>query len=110
MRTAGTRLQEVGAGEEATLIGEEAVPPPPSPPTPRHAFAQSALTGLLFTSLKALSQRTIVALAALVDLALLGSAFALLLIVIAAPTILQLIAVAGYAVFVLVSLVIRQRQ
>ncbi len=104
MRSAGTRLQEVG-GEEVTLIGEE---PAPREPLRVSAKAESALTGLLFTSLKALSQRTVVALASLVDLALIGSAFALWLLIISNPTPLQLTGVAGYAVFVLCSLWMRR--
>ncbi len=100
----GTRLQEVG-GEQVTLIGEEPVPQP----APRPSATQSALTGLLLTSLKALSQRTVVALASLVDLALIGSAFALWLIIIANPTTPQLIGVAGYGAFVLIALFMRRR-
>lgn len=99
----GTRLQEVG-GEEVTLIGEE----PAHQPAPRPSATQSALTGLLLTSLKALSQRTVVALASLVDLALIGSVFTLWLLIIANPTPPQLIGVAGYAVFVLVALWFRR--
>ena len=103
----GTRLQAVGE-EEAALIGEE--PAVSVPNVPRETRrAESALTGLLITSLRALSQRTVVALASLVDLALIGSAFALWLLIIANPTTYQLIGVAGYAVFVLVALYMRRR-
>lgn len=105
MRSAGTRLQEVGSGEEVTLIGEE---PAPREPLRVSAKAESALTGLLFTSLKALSQRTVVALASLVDLALIGSAFALWLMVITNPTPPQLIGVAGYAAFILIAIFMRR--
>jgi hypothetical protein len=101
-----SRLQAVGE-EDAALIGED---PPPVPNVSRETRrAESALTGLLITSLRALSQRTIVALASLVDLALLGSVFALWLLIIANPTTYQLIGVAGYAVFVLIALYMRHR-
>jgi hypothetical protein len=107
VRTPGTRLQEVGAGEEVTFLGEEPELPKREP-LQISAKAESAFTNLLFTSLKALSQRTVVALASLVDLALIGSAFALWLLIIANPTPLQLTGVAGYAVFVLCSLWMRR--
>lgn len=74
-----------------------------------HERAQAALTGLLLTSLRALSQRAIVALASLVDLALIASAFALWVMVIREPTILQLVGVGLYASFVLVALMLRNR-
>ena|ERR1700728_83601 len=110
-RTSGTRLQAVGEEEIPTLIGEEEPAPriiaaPVSRETsPR---AQTALTGLLLTSLRALSQRTIVAIASLVDLALVASAFALWLMVIANPTPLQLGGVGGYAAFILFALYMRR--
>lgn len=102
---ARTRLLEVGDDEiPPTLIGTTQ-----EVPVPRETSrAQSALTGILITSLKALSQRTIVALASLVDLALIASAFALWLLIIREPTTAQLIGVAGYALFVLVALWMRR--
>lgn len=100
-----SRLQAVGE-EDAALIGED---PPPVPNVSRETRrAESALTGLLITSLRALSQRTIVALASLVDLALLGSVFALMLMVISSPSQLQLVAIAGYGSFVLGALWMRR--
>jgi hypothetical protein len=96
--------------EEAQLIAEEPPRPAPPPPAPRETpRVQSALTGLLLTSLRALSQRAIVALASLVDLALIGSVFALCLMIIAAPTVPQLIGAAGYAVFILIAIFMRGR-
>lgn len=71
--------------------------------------SERALTGLLMVSLRSLSQRAIVALSSLVDLLLLSSVFALLLIVISAPSTAQLIAVAGYAIFTLGALFMRRR-
>ena len=100
--------------EDAPLLGEEQPRAPlglgiagnASRETPR---AQAALTGLLLTSLRALSQRAFVALASLVDLALIGSAFALWLLVIREPSVLQLTGVGGYAVFILAAIMLRRR-
>ncbi len=101
-----SRLQAVGE-EDAALIGDEPAAVPKAVPSEARR-AESALTGLLITSLRALSQRTIVALASLVDLALLGSVFALMLMVISSPSQLQLVAVAGYGLFVLGALYMRR--
>jgi hypothetical protein len=104
-----TRLTAVRE-EDARLIGEEP-PAPVAQPVPRETSrAQSALTGLLLTSLRALSQRAIVAFASLVDLALIVSAFALWLLVIRDPSTLQLAALAGYAVFILAAILLRRRE
>jgi hypothetical protein len=103
-----TRLTAVRE-EDARLIGEE----PPAPVAPQvsreTSRAQSALTGLLLTSLRALSQRAIVALSSLVDLAMIGSVFALCLMIIGNPTTPQLIGAAGYAVFILTAIFMRRR-
>jgi hypothetical protein len=98
-----TRLQAVGEEPVPALIGDEAATSQP----PRRA--EAALTGLLITSLRALSQRAIVALASLVDLALLGSVFVLALLIIGNPSVLQLIGVGGYACFALGALCMRRR-
>ncbi len=97
-----SRLQAVGE-ENAPLIGD----PPETPPASR--IEDSAGYDLLWLSLKALTKRTLIALADLFDLALLGSAFALALLIITNPTTNQLIEVAGYAVFVLIALYTRHR-
>jgi|SRR5215469_16326211 len=99
-----SRLAAIGEAQEVPLL-TDVEETPPAPPKPR---AESALTSLLITSLRALSQRTIVALSSLVDLALLASAFALWLMIVAEPTPLQLGCVGGYAVFVLVALWMRR--
>lgn len=101
-RTTGTRLQAIG-DEDVALLGDAS--PPVSHETSR---TERVLTDLLLTNLRALSQRTIVALASLVDLMLIASAFALWLRIIASPTTPQLIGVAGYAGFVLISLWLRR--
>lgn len=101
-----TRLQAISEEAVPTLLGTTEEVPLPEPKRP--APIQDALTGLLITSLKALSQRTIIALSSLVDLALLASVFVLWLEVIANPTTLQLSALGGYAVFVLIALFLRR--
>lgn len=104
----GSRLQAVGEEDVLPLIGAMEVPAEASPHQEKNA-TQEAFTNLLMMSLKALSQRAIVALASLVDLALLASVFALLLMVISEPTTLQLVAVAGYGIFTLCALFMRRR-
>jgi len=99
-----TRLQAVGE-ETAELVGERPALPAPQPSTRSH----DALTALLITTLKTLSQRTVIALANLGDLALMASVFVLWLMVIGQPTVPQLIGVGGYAAFALVALWARRR-
>jgi len=64
---------------------------------------------LILKALQVLSQRTIIALASLFDLALCGTVFFLAYGVSADPKILQLWAVGGYAVFVLLVLYSRRK-
>lgn len=101
MRT-NTRLQEVGE-EEIPL------PEPQSRPQPAPRRIDATLATILLTTLRTLSQRTIIALASLVDLALIGSAFALWVMVIANPTVYQLTGVGMYAVFILLAIWARRR-
>ena len=102
---ARTRLQAIGEESIPELIGTtEAIQPPPAPPR------DSAWTSLLILSLRALSQRAIVALASLVDLALLASVFVIALLIIRDPTVLQLVLAAGYAMFVTGALLVRRRE
>lgn len=98
------RLRQIGEDEPVNLIGD--LPAPPAAAPPRDV---QALTGMLMMALKALSQRTVVALASLVDLALASSVFVLWLLVISQPSTLQLIGLGGYALFVLVALYMRRR-
>ena len=103
---AASRLQQVREEEIPTLVGAtETVPQ--QPPHPR---AEPLLMGLLITSLKALSQRTVIAIASLVDLALIASVFVLLLLIISEPTTAQLIGAAGYAVFICICLALLVRR
>lgn len=69
--------------------------------------AESALMSVLVLSLKTLSAKAVAALAALADLAMIASAFVLWLLIIGGPTPLQLIGVGGYAVFVLIALLVK---
>lgn len=105
---ARTRLQIAGE-EEIDLIGH-AEAPATTPTAPREPRTSSALTSLLMISLTALSKRAVVALASLVDLALIASAFALWLMIIGNPTVLQLIGCGVYALFMLVALWMRRRE
>jgi len=97
-----TRLQAVGEEE----IVEPEVRVTTAPAKPR--ASQAAMTNLLVLSLRALSQRAVVALGSLVDLALIASAFWLVMTVIAQPTTLQLVALAGYSLFIIVALWMRR--
>ena len=99
----GSRLQAVREEELPSLIAEPT-------PEPKPSRAQENLTSLLMLSLRALSQRAIVAMASLVDLMLIATVFALVLMVISSPTPIQLIGIAGYGAFVLISLYLRQRR
>ena len=101
------RLKPVGEDEPIDLITDQ--PRPAARPAPPQDRGVQLMTTMLLTALKALSQRTIIALASLVDLALMSSAFALWIMVIAQPSVLQLVAIGGYALFVLVALYMRRR-
>jgi hypothetical protein len=93
----GTRLKLKSIETDA----EEA--PQPSP------AIENAGLQMLLMGLRALSQRSLVAVASLVDLALLASAFVLWLKIIREPSPVQLAGVGGYAVFILAAIWIRSR-
>jgi uncharacterized membrane protein len=96
-----TRLQAVDVEE----IEGGSVPDSPSIAAPiGPSRTESAFTSLLAISLKSLSQRTVVALSSLVDLAMLASAFVLWLKIIAEPSVLQLVGLGMYAAFILIAL------
>jgi hypothetical protein len=106
---ARSRLMEVTA-DESSLLGEEA-PAQPQPtihaaPAPKRAPFDASL---LIAALTALSKRTVVALAEIADLALIASAFALWLMIIANPTPLQLVGAGLYALLVLVAIWMRRK-
>ena len=69
----------------------------------------AAATAALLLALKALSQRTVIALSTLFTLIGLGTAFWLWMSVLPSPTPNQLIGVAGYAVFLLALEYIRRK-
>lgn len=94
----GTRLAAVREEQIAET-------PAPSPAQPRADRAATAT--IVWAALRALSQRALVALAAVVDLILILTAFALWIMVIANPTQSQLIGVGMYAVFVLTAIGLR---
>lgn len=99
-----TRLRQVGNDE---LIGEE--PVRSSQPSPALAALTSAATDAVFLALRALSQRTLVALSSLFTLLTAGSVWYLWLQVLPSPTTAQLEAAGAYSVFVLFLHLIRGR-
>lgn len=105
---AQTRLQpvEIPPGEITSVRIEGDNSPSVSRETPR---GESALISLLLLATKSLSQRALVALGSLVDLALIASAFVLWLNVISEPSVLQLVGIGMYAVFILASVWTRHR-
>ena len=101
------RLRPIGVDEPVPELIQPPSPPPRLDPAQPSASMQ-AVTNMLMIALKALSQRTVIALASLVDLALSASVFALWVIVISTPTVLQLIGLGIYAMFVLIALFMRR--
>jgi hypothetical protein len=99
-----SRLQAVGDPEQ--IEAEESAAPPQPKPTP---VMQAAIAAGLMLALKTLSQRALVALAAVEHLLLAGTVFALWLSVIAQPTTLQLVGLGMYGVFVLALIALRRR-
>jgi hypothetical protein len=89
-----SRLRSLGEGDTDYL----AEAPPPPGPLP----AENVATSILLTSLKALSQRTIVALSNLFVLATALSAFWLWMVTMPAPTVLQLVGLGLYAIMILI--------
>jgi hypothetical protein len=73
----------------------------PSQPEPNHVAAQASMQ-LLLLALKTLSQRTVIALAALRGLALAGTVFWLAYTIMASPTPVKLTGLSIYAGFVLI--------
>jgi tRNA A37 threonylcarbamoyltransferase TsaD len=96
-----SRLQAVGEPEQVEEIATVAAAHQPR-------VAPAIAAGLML-ALKALSQRAVVALAALEHMILASTVFALWLRVIAQPTELQLVGVGLYALFVLSLVWLRTR-
>lgn len=84
------------------LVGDEAVQ------TSQPAGDRAALAGL-FLALKALSARAVVALASLVDAALVASSFALWWSIISEPSTPQIITASLYSMFIVSIVVLRRR-
>jgi hypothetical protein len=99
------RLKPVGEDEPVPDLIQAAPPRPVQPPPSQNL---DRITGMLMMALRALSQRTVIALASLVDLALAGSVFVLWLLVIAQPTQLQLVGLGMYGAFILICLWLRR--
>jgi hypothetical protein len=98
------RLKPVGEDEPVPDLIQAAPPRSVQPPSQN----LDRITGMLMMALRALSQRTVIALASLVDLALAGSVFVLWLLVIAQPTQLQLVGLGMYGAFILICLWLRR--
>lgn len=103
---ARTRLTEVGELPEDEIPAIGAAPPSA---VPSREHAERALSALFMVTLKTLSQKTLLAFTALADLMLIGSAFVLWYRAMSDPTILQLIGLGGYSVFILATLWARKR-
>lgn len=86
------------------------VGPPQAPPAPRPR-AEAATTSVLLMALKAVSQRTLIAVSQLFTLATAGSAFWLWFVTLPAPSILQLVGLGLYGLLILALnwLVLRRR-
>ena len=80
------------------LIGNE---PEPEAPPPRHQGEMNALMSMLMMSLKALSQRAVVALGNLFMAATAASAWWLWYVTMPNPTVPQLVGLSLYAAFIL---------
>jgi asparagine N-glycosylation enzyme membrane subunit Stt3 len=89
------------------LVNETETADDPSPTA--NAVAASAAMSLIIKALQVLSQRTVIALANLFDLALCASVFFLAYQITNDPKPLQLMSVGGYAFFVLLVLFQRRR-
>jgi hypothetical protein len=99
------RLKPVGEDEPVPDLIQAPQPRPVPQPEPQIV---QAYTRMLLMALSALAQRTILALASLVDLALAGSVFALWVMVIEQPTTLQLTGLGMYGAFILICLWLRR--
>jgi hypothetical protein len=109
------RLRSIAEGDTA-LFGDpadEAVPNQSGQPTPapRPTRLESAATTVLLTALRALSQRTLIALANLFVLATAISAWWLWMVTMPSPSVLQLVGLALYGTLILLLnwLVLRRR-
>lgn len=106
-----SRLAAIGTPEIEEEIGDPlsvAGTPPPSHVEPRSRAVEQAAMAMLFTAVKALSQRAVIALGNLYALLLAASAFVLWWRVLPAPTVKQLVGLALYGCFVLAVMLARR--
>ena len=105
-----TRLRQIGPDIPASLLEPPPEQPLPSPAAPR-PNVDSASIGMLLAGLRALSQRTIIAIGNLFVLAAASSAFWLWLTTMPDPSIHQLVGLTLYGVLMLAlcHLVLRRR-
>ena len=80
------------------------------PETPVQQPQAERATTALFWALKALSARAVIAIASLVDAALVASAFMLWWNIIGGPTVLQIVTASIYSGFILAIVFIRRRE
>lgn len=105
-----SRLAAIGTPEIEEAADDPLAAPAPAAPPPRlNQAVEQAAMAMLFTAVKALSQRAIVALGNLYALLLAGSAFALWWRVLPAPSVRQLVGLALYGCFVLSMMLVKRR-
>jgi hypothetical protein len=92
------------------LISEEDAPEPTAPAAPDQSALTKVNTQMLVLALRALSQRTITAISAAFTLILVGSVWLLCARILADPTVLQLIAIGGYAAFCVIIDIVRRKK
>lgn len=96
----GSRLRQV---EESEFIDPQEHAAPAVATEPQPSRLDAAAFAMLFTALKAMSQRTVIAFANLYTLLLAASAFYIWsgVVIVSDPTVLKLIGASLYSVFVL---------
>lgn len=101
----GNRLRPIGDDIPASFFGEATeVPQQPAPPPPQQtapSAQQHAATSMLLLALRALSQRSIVAISNLFVLLTAASAWWLWMVTLPAPSIQQLVGLALYGALIL---------
>ena len=95
-----------GSARGFKLIGEEEAPPAPAPKT--DVEAARANTQLLLLALRAASQRAVTAVSHLFTLLMVAGAGLLWWMVLPAPTVLQLVGLGMWAIFILATEWIRR--
>ena len=96
---AQSRIRQIGEGDTAEFFDQ---PPGPAQIHAPQSPMESAAASILFTSLKALSHRAVIALESLFALLTAASVFWLWMSIAASPSIYQIVAVSIYALYALV--------